>query len=67
MSERYFLDTDQSGHWYLVPIAKEQEWNAWGEIDEDDPTSWVTPAFAQPVNGAPQLVTFVDPKVGRDD
>lgn len=59
---RYFLDQDNSCHWYIVPVANRAEWEAWCELDEDDEASWTPPAFATPINGSPTRVTFTDPE-----
>lgn len=60
---KFYLDTDQSSHWYIVPLDKQAEWNAWLELDEDDPKSWEAPEWAQMVGGAPQCVQFENPAV----
>lgn len=61
--ERYFLDTDNSSHWFIVPVSRKAEWQAWNELDEDDPASWDAPDFAEPVGGCFNLVTFTDPRI----
>lgn len=61
---RYFLDQDQSCHWYLVPLENSQEWEDWLEIDEDDEKSWEVPGFARRLDGDPARVTFSDPVGG---
>ncbi|MCL8382119.1 hypothetical protein [Xanthobacter aminoxidans] len=63
--ERFFLSTDNDSHWYLVPVAKAAEWEAWAAIPEDDERAWEAPAFAKPLGGAPGLVTFTDPEMPR--
>lgn len=63
-AERYFLDQDQSSHWYVVPLSRQEEWQAWCNLDEDDEASWDEPEYAVRVGGAYTLVTFTDPKVG---
>jgi hypothetical protein len=60
---RFFLSTDGSGHWYVVPLAREAEWDAWRDIAEDDERGWEVPEFARPVGGTPRLVTFTDPVI----
>jgi hypothetical protein len=54
----YFLDQDQSSHWYIVPRAHETEWQAWCELDEDDPKAWDAPEWAVRLGGGPNSVTF---------
>lgn len=63
-AERFFLATDNDSHWYLVPVAKAAEWEAWLALPEDDERAWDAPDFAKPLGGAPGLVTFVDPQQG---
>jgi hypothetical protein len=58
---RYFLSQDQSSHWYLVPVEKRDEWEAWASIDEDDERAWMAPEYATALGGGPNLVTFSDP------
>ena len=60
---QYYLDTDQSGHWYIVPIDRAHEWSEWQELDDDDPAAWDAPEWAQMVGGAPQVVQFENPEV----
>lgn len=59
--ERFFLSTDGDGHWFIVPVAKRDEWYEWANIDSDDERSWESPEFAQPVGGSPSMVSFTDP------
>lgn len=63
MEERYFLDTDEDGHWYVVPVSRKADWEAWQDLPEDDEQTWEPPDFARQVGGAPSLVTFTDPQV----
>lgn len=58
---RYFLAHDNSGHDYVVPVERKEEWFAWLEIPEDDERSWDVPEYARQVDGR---LTFTDP---RDD
>lgn len=59
-SKKYFLDTDNSSHWYLIPMENEKEWNKWVNLDEDDEKSWDAPLFAKRING-PQSIIFENP------
>ena len=61
MTERYFLDRDDSGHWYLVPAERRKEWVAWVCMDEEDPVSSIVPAYARRLNVSPSRVTFAGP------
>ena len=57
-TEEYFLDQDQSSHWYLVPCNKEQDWNEWVDLDEDDERAWEAPDYAIELGGGPQLIVI---------
>lgn len=64
--ERFYLDQDCSGHWFVVPVAKRDEWNAWTRIGEEDPENedgWEAPPWARPVGGSPTLVAFTAPEI----
>lgn len=60
--ERFFLSQDGDCHWFIVPVAKRDEWYEWKEIDGDDERSWVPPDFAVPVGGSPSMISFADPR-----
>ena len=63
MKERYFLSQDQSSHWYVVPVLKQEEWEEWNNLSENDPKSWDAPEWAIRVGGSYTLVTFTDFKI----
>lgn len=58
LPEASYLTTDNDSHWYVVPVAKRAEWDAWLEIDPDDERAWEPPSFARPVGGSPSRVEF---------
>lgn len=58
---RYFLDQDDSGHWYLVEEEHRDQWNTWLNLDEDE-RSWDVPHYAEELGHAPSLISFVDPQ-----
>lgn len=60
--ERYFLDTDNDSHWYVIPVARRSEWSAFLDIPEDDERSWEVPTWARPVGGSPSQVSFTEPE-----
>lgn len=62
MTKRYFLDQDNSSHWYLVDASRRKEWSAWLELTEDDERSWELPDFAERLDGGPQRVVFTEPE-----
>jgi hypothetical protein len=59
---RYFLDTDDDGHWYLVPVAKRDDWSRWRNIPSEDERSWEAPGYAKRLGGVPNRMTFADPE-----
>lgn len=59
--KRYFLDQDNSCHWYLVDASKREEWDKWVTLDEDDPAGWDSPDFAEMIDGHPNQVEFEAP------
>ena len=59
--DRFFLDMDSSFHWYLVPVCRRAEWEAWNALDDDNEAGWVAPDYANRLNGSVSRVTFTDP------
>lgn len=58
--EWYTLETDESGHHYVIPCDKLNEWNdKW--IFEEDPPDW-----AYSIGGAPSLIRFTYWEVVND-
>ena len=57
--DRYFLSSDESGQKYAVPVSRRREWNAFLDIDPDDPSSWDVPEWAIRIDGS---FTFADPR-----
>jgi hypothetical protein len=64
MGEWFFLDRDNSSHWYLVPTPKREEWVRWTNLPEDDERSWDAPEFAKRLDGSPNRVEFQNPMGG---
>jgi len=60
---KYFLDQDNSGHWYLVPVEHKEAWKIWSDLDEDDEASWEAPEYAQQLGTRPSCVQFENPEV----
>jgi hypothetical protein len=58
--ERYFIDSDNSSHKYIVPKSREAEWNAWQNLGEDDSRAWTAPDWAVPLGVPVSRVTFPD-------
>jgi hypothetical protein len=55
---RFFLDTDNDSHWFVIPADKRDAWTEFLEIEPDDERSWVPPDWAIEVGGSPTTVTF---------
>lgn len=55
---KHFLSQDNDGHWYIVEVARRDDWLTWLEQDQDDEASWEEPDFAVRLGGAPDLVEF---------
>jgi hypothetical protein len=56
---RYCLVTDGDCHWYIIPSDRLNDWMKWESSDE------IVPGYATPIGGAPNLVTFTDPKIEK--
>jgi hypothetical protein len=54
----YILVEDNDGHWYVIPKARESDFNAWAAIPGEDERSWTPPKYADRTCGAPSLVEF---------
>lgn len=54
----YFLSSDNSGHWVLVPQPIRAWWFKFLEIPEDDERSWVLPEGCIEVGGGPESIVF---------
>lgn len=54
----YFLSSDNSGHWVLVPQPIRAWWFKYLEIPDDDERSWVLPEGCIEVGGAPESIVF---------
>lgn len=66
MAGKYFLSTDCDGHWFVVPVVKKEEWNAWTSLGEDDENAWEAPEWAYSVGGSPEQVEFEFPKINGE-
>lgn len=62
LGARYFLSQDNDCHWFVIPVARQREWDLWREIDSDDERAWTPPDFAQAIGGSPSTVTFCAPE-----
>lgn len=57
---KYFLDQDNSFHWYIIPDENRKQWEEWKEIPEENELAWTAPAFSKIING-PSDVVFENP------
>lgn len=55
----YFLDNDNDGHWYIIPVRMRDEWITWLESVDDDDTLEMPEGIVQ-LGGHPNLVEFHD-------
>jgi hypothetical protein len=63
---RFYLGTDNDGHWFVIPADKRDEWSEWLDIDSDDERAWDAPDFARDLGGNPSCVTFENPRFNDD-
>ena len=56
----YFFDTDDEGHWYIIPLDKREEWNAW--FDSQDYKDGIEPDFVQSIGCHPKYWVFKEPR-----
>lgn len=61
--ERFFEDSDNSGHHYVVPVARIEGWRAWRDLPEDDERGWHAPDYATRIDGG--RLTFTDWRIER--
>lgn len=59
--DRYVIVGDDSGHEYVIPMARRSDWTAFMESDE--PASGEVPAYAMRIEGT---LTFKDPTIVYD-
>lgn len=57
MADRYFLDRDNDGHWFIVRADRRVEWELW--LDHDAEGDFPD---ARRLSRVPSLVTFTDPE-----
>ncbi len=57
---RYFLDTDEDCHWYLIPDTMRIEWNNWCRSDAGEYTE--APKWARSLGHHPNMITFELPE-----
>lgn len=68
---KYFLDADNSGHWYVIPAGKRLSWKVFLELPIEDERCWDVPYYAILVDGPvcdvefenPEFMCFGDPEL----
>ena len=50
--------SDGSGHHYVIPLGRLDEWGAFCNLDEDDERAWEVPEWAHRIDGG--RLTFRD-------
>ncbi|MET0417268.1 MAG: hypothetical protein ABW022_14750 [Actinoplanes sp.] len=55
---RYLLDSDDDGHWYLIPEMEHPAFGDWVQTEGADPM----PAGVIPLGSHPNTVTFENPE-----
>ena len=58
MINMFFLDQDNDGHWYVVPIIIEKLWREWLDLDQNLEEAWTQPAGVIAVGGSYTSVKF---------
>lgn len=56
MTSRYRVESDDDGHYYLIPADKQSEFLAWIDSGSDAEPTW-----ARRIDG-PHRLTFTDPR-----
>lgn len=61
-TERFYLDCDDDGHWYLIPVKRRDDFSEWLSQDWQAPlANFITPPYATEVDN-PHYVTFEAPE-----
>lgn len=63
----YFLSSDNSGHWVLVPQPIRNWWFKFLEIPEDDERSWILPEGCIEVDGGPEQIVFSNFRAAKEN
>ena len=54
----YCFESDEDGHFYVIPIARMKAWSEW--LRSEDADDGVEPIWAHCVGGNPSLISFPD-------
>ncbi|HSV90879.1 MAG TPA: hypothetical protein VLH80_07250 [Nitrospiraceae bacterium] len=58
----YVFESDNDGHFYVIPKARMADWSQW--LESDDAQNGIPPDWADVVGGNPSLISF--PEYSRD-
>jgi hypothetical protein len=50
---KYFIDCDDEGHAYIIPLDRRKEWFDWLVTQENG-----LPEFCDPINGPTNIIVF---------
>ncbi len=62
---RFYLDQDDSCHWYIIPLSKRQEWNEF--LDSEACELGDVPPWAERINTGVSSVSFAYPMVEMEE
>lgn len=52
----YIFESDEDGHFYVIPKARLADWAAW--LRSEDASDGIEPGWADIVGGNPSLISF---------
>lgn len=55
---KYFLDNDDDGHWYLVPVEEREAFEEWLDSDVDEHHIFTAKAYEYMIGGHPNKIEF---------
>lgn len=62
LKKRYFLASDDDGHWFIVPVERRSDFDDWVSQDwSSELANFQTPTYVEEVGGDPSFVTFENP------
>lgn len=53
-----FILACNDGDWFVIPKARETDFDKWTQLPTDDERSWETPPYAERVGGNPSRIEF---------
>ena len=59
MKERYFIDQDDDGHWYMISEYKEDAWNIWRNNYYSE-EGYDAPEFAQAIDSPSEIKFYLE-------